>query len=56
MQQFFFIRTNGRHIKINFEEIIYVEGSKNYLKIITEIKTYINYFPKVDFCNKVQNG
>ena len=41
MQQYFFIRMNGRYLKINFQEILYIEGCKNYLKIITENKTQL---------------
>ena len=41
MQQYFFIRMNGRYLKINFQEILYIEGCKNYLKIITENKTHL---------------
>ena len=41
MQQFFFIRADGKYIKINFHEIIYVEGCKNYTKIITDQRSYL---------------
>lgn len=41
MQQYFFIRTNGKYLKINFQEILYVEGYRNYLKIITENKAHL---------------
>ncbi len=41
MQKFFFIRMDGKYVKINFSEIIYIEGCKNYLKIITENKTHL---------------
>ncbi|MEI2739772.1 MAG: LytTR family DNA-binding domain-containing protein [Chitinophagaceae bacterium] len=41
MQKFFFIRTNGRYVKINFNDIIFVEGCKNYIKIITDSKSYL---------------
>ena len=41
MQQYFFIRTNGKYSKINFQEILYIEGCRNYLKIITENKTHL---------------
>lgn len=41
MQQFFFIRIDGRHVKINFRDILYVEGCRNYLRIVTEKKNYL---------------
>jgi DNA-binding LytR/AlgR family response regulator len=41
MHNYFFIRTDGKYIKINFQEIIYVEGSKNYTKIITDQRSYL---------------
>lgn len=41
MQQFFFIRANGRYIKINFHEILFVEGCRNYIKIVTALKSYL---------------
>lgn len=41
MHKFFFIRTNGRYVKINFHDIIFVEGCKNYIKIATETRSYL---------------
>ena len=41
MQKFFFIRLDGKYVKINFSDIQYVEGCKNYLKIVTERKNYL---------------
>lgn len=41
MQKYFFIRTDGRFIKINYEAILFIEGAKNYTKIITETKSYL---------------
>ena len=41
MHKYFFIRTDGKYIKINFHEILFVEGSKNYTKIITDHRTYL---------------
>lgn len=41
MHKYFFIRTDGKYVKINFHEIIYAEGSRNYTKIITETKSYL---------------
>jgi DNA-binding LytR/AlgR family response regulator len=41
MQKYFFIRENSRYVKINFSDIMYVEGCGNYLKIVTERKKYM---------------
>ncbi len=41
MKNFFFIKVDGRYTKIDFSEIIYVEGSRNYSKIITESKNHL---------------
>jgi len=41
MQKYFFIRTDSKYIKINFHEIIYVEGCKNYTKIITDTRSHL---------------
>ena len=41
MQKNFFIRTDGRFIKINYEAILFIEGAKNYTKIVTETKSYL---------------
>lgn len=41
MQKYFFIRANGRYVKINFVEVFYVEGRQNYVKILTENKTHL---------------
>ena len=41
MQNFFFIRLDGKYVKINFSDIVYVEGCKNYIKIITDLRSYL---------------
>lgn len=41
MQKYLFIKVNGKYVKVNFHEIIYVEGYKNYVKIVTENKTHL---------------
>jgi DNA-binding LytR/AlgR family response regulator len=33
--RFFFVRQNGRYVKIPFSEIRYVEASKNYVRVCT---------------------
>lgn len=41
MQNYFFIKANCRYLKINFNEIVFIEGARNYLKIVTEKKNYL---------------
>jgi DNA-binding LytR/AlgR family response regulator len=41
MHKYFFIREKGKYVKIDFQDIIYVEGCKNYLRIITVCKAYL---------------
>ena len=41
MQKYFFGRIDGRYVKINYSEIIYIEGCKNYIKIITDTKSHL---------------
>ena len=41
MQKYFFIKTNGKYLKIYFDEIAFVEGCRNYIKIETENKSYL---------------
>ena len=41
MQKFFFIRISGKYVKINFQEIIYLEGKGNYIRIVTEHRFYM---------------
>ncbi|HKC34642.1 MAG TPA: LytTR family DNA-binding domain-containing protein [Chitinophagaceae bacterium] len=41
MRDYFFIREKGKYVKIDFHDIMYVEGCKNYLKIVTPGKAYL---------------
>ena len=41
MKKFFFVRMDGKYVKIDFNKIIYVEGCKNYLKIVTDLRSYL---------------
>lgn len=41
MQKYFFIRIDGKYVKLCFSEILYAEGSRNYTKIFTESKQYL---------------
>ena len=59
MQQYFFVRCNGRYEKIKFTELIFVKAMRGYMRIVTEEKTYLvlnrmelvqKYLPKELFC------
>lgn len=41
MQKYFFIKANSSYLKIHFNEIIFIEGARNYLKIVSEKKNYL---------------
>lgn len=41
MQEFFFVREDGKYVKVSFGEIIYVEGWRNYCKVVTPKKTFV---------------
>jgi DNA-binding LytR/AlgR family response regulator len=38
-----FLRVDKKMIKINIDEILFIEGMKEYIKVITTDKTYITY-------------
>lgn len=41
MQKHFFIRSNGKYIRINISDILYIEGCRNYVKIVTTNKSLL---------------
>ncbi len=41
MKKYFFIKTDGKYVKLCFSDILYAEGSRNYTKIFTETKQYL---------------
>lgn len=41
MIKYFFIRKDGRYVKINFHDIIYLEGRRNYIRIVTGNEFYM---------------
>ena len=41
MQKYFFVKANGKYVKIELQEILYVEGCGNYLKIVTERRSHL---------------
>jgi DNA-binding LytR/AlgR family response regulator len=55
----FFIRCDGKYIRINISDIIYVEALKNYIRILTETGNYMalismrqleEELPEQEFC------
>lgn len=40
-RDFMFIKENGKLIKLNFKDILYIEGMKDYLKIVTAQKNHV---------------
>ena len=36
MQSFFFIRHEGRNVKVDFQDILYIEARKNYTRLVME--------------------
>ncbi|WP_158605942.1 LytTR family DNA-binding domain-containing protein [Taibaiella sp. KBW10] len=40
-KDFIFIKSNGKLVKLNFSDIRYIEGMKDYLKIFTSDKTHV---------------
>lgn len=58
-QPYFFIRSNGKFVRVMFADIIYVESRKNYVQIVTDKKNYVilntmkqleQALPVEDFC------
>ncbi|HEY4150889.1 MAG TPA: LytTR family DNA-binding domain-containing protein [Chitinophagaceae bacterium] len=45
MQSFFFLRHNGKYMKIHFHEIVFVESCKNYVRIVTTSQTWLALLP-----------
>lgn len=41
MQNYIFIRVDNKNIRVNYDEIIYIESVKNYIRIITAKKIYV---------------
>lgn len=38
---FIFVKVDSKLIKLNFDDIFYIEGMKDYLKIFTKVKMYV---------------
>lgn len=41
MQKYFFIKTGNSYQKLLFSELVYVEGARNYLKLVTENRSFL---------------
>ena len=41
MQPYFFIRADKKYLRVNFDEILYVEACVNYIRIVMQDKTFI---------------
>lgn len=42
MNPCFFIKSEGQFVKIHFADILLVEGCRNYVRIVTEKKSYLS--------------
>lgn len=60
MQTFFFIRHEGRNVKVDFRDILYIEARKNYTRLVMEdrptvmvlvtLKQWERVLPRELFC------
>lgn len=59
MQDFVYVRKNGRYEKILFSELLFVKGMRGYMQVVTETQVYFvlntieevqKYLPKELFC------
>lgn len=60
MQSFFFIRHEGRNVKVDFQEILYIEARKNYTRLVMDnrptmmvlitLKQWERVLPREVFC------
>ena len=64
MQSFFFIRQDGRNVKVDFHNILYIEARKNYTRLVMmersamvliTLKQWENILPTELFC-RVHRG
>lgn len=44
MDQYFFIRVDKRYVKINFQDLLYIEADSNYIKLVTETTSLLVLF------------
>jgi DNA-binding LytR/AlgR family response regulator len=38
---YFFIRSNGEFVRINYNDVLYIEGCKNYIRLVTHAKNFL---------------
>jgi DNA-binding LytR/AlgR family response regulator len=60
VQPFFFIRHEGRNVKVDFQDILYIEARKNYTRLVMEnrptimvlvtLKQWERVLPREVFC------
>jgi DNA-binding LytR/AlgR family response regulator len=59
VQHFVFIRVEGKYLKVNFGDIMFIEGCKNYIKVVTTKRTFValitmrqmeKALPRAQFC------
>lgn len=41
MQPFFFIKEQGRYVRVNFSAILFIEARSNYVQIVTSARIYM---------------
>ena len=65
MQSFFFIRHEGRYVRVDFQDILYIEARKNYTRLVMDekptvmvlvtLKQWERLLPRDSFC-RVHRG
>jgi hypothetical protein len=41
MHNCFFVRTGGKYLRINYSDVVCIEGCKNYVRIVTDKKSHL---------------
>ncbi|WEK35683.1 MAG: LytTR family DNA-binding domain-containing protein [Candidatus Pseudobacter hemicellulosilyticus] len=41
MQLFFFIKDQGRYVRVDFSDILFIEARSNYVQVVTRSRTYM---------------
>ncbi len=52
-ENFAYIKVDRAMVKVNLDEIVYVEGLKNYVRIVTAAKSYVTYCSMSHMENKL---
>lgn len=50
-----FIRSNGKLVKVMFNEILYIEAERNYCNVITSSQKFLIVSPLNSFCEKIES-